>query len=153
MNLGKWLLSAAVITVSACGAPTGGGGFTAADIKAGVPSGTLGDKSWTMTKAVVTRDSQLNVTLYADSTVADCGTGSAVNTVFWFQPEEAGERELGFGSNSQTITFYDGETNYVFVDGLINVSVLTGNAITIGLVAKTTKGNSINGTFSTTICP
>jgi len=153
MNLGKWLWSAVVITISACGAPTGSGGLTTADIKSGLPTGLLGGKSWTMAKAVVTRDTKLSVTLYADSTVADCANGDPTNTVFWSQPEAAGERELSIGSNSQTITFYDGDTNYIAIDGVINVTTLNGDNITIGLVAKANKDNTLNGTFSSTICP
>ena len=127
-------------------------------IKASAPAGTLGGQPWTFGKAVVKKGSDLSVTMYADPTVDDCTTtASSTNTVFWSQPATTGERKLKFSltdiSNSQTVTYYDGNTNYILTEGLIDISVLTDATATIGLVATDGNNNEVNGTFTTAICP
>lgn len=142
-------LFASLLALSACGP-------SAASIKDTPPAGTFNGKSWTYAKSAVFIDgNELDVKLFSDSTVADCDKfASTNNAVFWSQPKAEGERKLklAFDGTGQTVTFYDGDTNYILTDGVIEVSALSDTSVTIGLNAGDGK-NSVNGTFTASICP
>lgn len=145
----KKLLFASLLALCACGP-------SAASIKDTPPAGTFNGTSWTYAKSVVTVSGDtLKVNLYSDSAVADCDEfASSVNSVFWSQPKAEGERKLklAFDGTGQTVTFYDGDTNYILTDGVIEVSALSDTSVTIGINAGDSK-NSVNGTFTASICP
>jgi hypothetical protein len=143
-----FLIPTLAIVASAC----------APGIKASAPAGKLGGQDWNFGKAVVTKSDKLSITMYADPTVDDCTTtASSKNTVFWSMPAATGERKLKLSftdlNGSQTVTYYDGTTNYILSEGLIDVVTLTDTLATIGLVASDTNNNEINGTFTAAICP
>jgi hypothetical protein len=130
------------------------------------PAGKIGGTSWTMQKAVVTKNSAgdtLSIDLYGE-TVADCASsapsGSTVPRIFWSEPAANGTKQLKFDlfdlSGSQTVTFYTptGSNNNIITNGRLEVSNLSATSVTIGMLAKGSDSNdNINGTFTTNICP
>jgi hypothetical protein len=129
------------------------------------PAGKIKGASWSMTKAVVRKDSagRLDVNLFAES-VADCGSapsGSTTPRVFWGMPAMTGTRPLKFNlfdlgnPATQTVTFFvpSGNENIIITEGRLEVSALTESSVTIGILAKSESDNALNGTFTTTLCP
>ncbi len=148
MNPRQAVLCSLIPLLAACGGVD--------SIKKEAPSGTLGGKSWSLGKAVVFKSgSDLDINLYPDSSIEDCGYGENADSVFWGMPAEEGARTLKLDlfdlAGSQTVTYYDGSTNYILTDGVVNVAELTGTEVTIGINA-TDSDNTINGTFTTTLC-
>ncbi len=145
----KKLLLVSIVALCACGP-------AAVDIKDTAPAGKINGVTWTYAKAAVfASGDDLDITLYSDSTVADCDKfASSLNTVFWTQPKKEGTThlKLAFDGTGQTVTAYDGDTNYILTDGVIEISALSATSVTIGINASSEK-TDVNGTVTAAICP
>ena len=156
------LVPAALLFAAACG--TSGGGFSASDIKASAPAGTINNMPWTLSKATIKNDgTNLSVNLFADTSVADCAdfqdSSSTVPYVLFTMPAQMGERPLQLSlsdfndPNNQTVTFVTPPSNNnIATDGIINVTALSSSSVTLGLVAEAGQ-DQVNGTVTTQICP
>lgn len=144
----KKLLFTALLALSACGP-------AAESIKDSAPTGTFNGKSWTYAKSVVYVDGDdLDVNLYSDASIEDCDKfASSKDAIFWSQKKKEGETrlKLAFDGTGQTVTFYDGDTNYILTEGLIKISALSDTSVTIGLVAGN-GDDAVNGTVTASIC-
>ena len=139
----------------ACG---GGDDYSASDIKDQIPQGRLDGASWSMVSAVVEEDpfdpNELSVDLYAEQVDA-CGFGTGEKIMFSV-PRAVGEYPLKFefGSDNQTVTFYvPPGSNTIASDGIIVIESIDGTTITMGLVAHYDDNFTVNGRFTTEICP
>jgi hypothetical protein len=161
-NAVRAVLAATAIFAAACG---GGSGSSSADIVSTTPSGTFDGKSWTMSKATITRDGdELTVHMFADPNVADCDAfqsqDSTTGYLLFSVPAKVGVRPLQLSlsdlsnPDNQTVTFVTPPSNNdISTDGVINVSALSDTSVTLGVLARTASGNEINGTVTTDLCP
>lgn len=150
-------LGLAAIVGAGCGSDSANS-FTAADISASTPSGTIGGAPWTQTRAVVEVDSfdstKLSVSLY-NGTVAECDRfASSYPEVIFSVPNAVGEYPLhfDFSSSSQTATFVPSAgQNNIASEGLIVITAVSATSVTMGVVFDA-GADSINGTFTTNLC-
>ncbi len=164
LNLSKFrtnlkpLMFASALVMAACGGDSEGGSYTATDIKASNPTGNIGGAPWTMAAALVRREgTKLSIDLSGSSSTETCPflLGGSTPGVLVTVPEVAGEHPLFFKSftEAQTLTmFVPPSQNFISTTGLIVLSNLTATSVTVGLVADA-DSNSVNGTFTATICP
>ncbi len=130
------------------------------EIHSGTPTGTIGGQSWTMTQANVTSDgTTLTVNLYGDPGLSTCPSPASPTTgsILFSVPAKVAATELSLsltgGSNSQTVTFVTPPANNdIATDGIIDVSAVSSTSVTIGLLANGSSGDTVNGTFTSTIC-
>ena len=150
----------ALSSTVACGGDDGGGGgdYSAADIEAAAPSGTIEGTAWTMAAALVRLedDGELSVELSGTEQTEACPfllEGDSPGVLFSVAGA-AGEYPLHFTSftDAQTVTmFVPPAQNFIATSGMIVVSNLTATEVTIGLVADADT-SVVNGTFTTTLC-
>jgi hypothetical protein len=146
-------------TLAACGGDEGGS-FTAADIVNQNPQGSMEGSAWSMASALVRVDSfdaeELSVSLHSTAPTEACPFIGPEGPVVLFRlPRMQGEYPLSFdfSSDSRTITFSPSAgQNIIASDGVIVVEALSDTEVTIGLVAEA-GASSINGKFTTMICP
>ncbi|MEO0603185.1 MAG: hypothetical protein AAF211_17230 [Myxococcota bacterium] len=151
------LVPVAILAV-ACG--DGGGSFTVDDIESGLVSGFINGAAWEMVEAVVTQDTfdadQLSIEVFAED-VKDCdpfATSTSPSLLFSID-NSTGEYPLNFSfsEGGQTITLVTPPAgNNIATEGIIDL-VVNGDSIDVGLVASIDDDNTVNGSFSATVCP
>ncbi|MEM6930653.1 MAG: hypothetical protein AAF602_27215 [Myxococcota bacterium] len=146
------------VLVVACGGD--GGGFTVDDIESGLVSGFINGEAWEMIEAVVTEDAfdanQLSIEVFAED-VKDCDPFATSKSPFLLFSIDGmtGEYPLNFSfsEGGQTITLVTPPAdNNIATEGIIDL-VVNGDSIDVGLVASIDDDNTVNGSFSATVCP
>jgi hypothetical protein len=158
VSLASLLLVALPLATSGCSSDTGGS-FSASDIVAQTPSGSMEGASWVMADAVVRVDSfdteELSVTLTSEAMEEECPFGlGGGSSILFSVPRMPGEYPLNFSfsAGGQTITFSPGPgENIIASDGVIVVESVSDTEVSIGLVAEA-GDSSINGKFTATLC-
>ena len=126
-------------------------------------SGTVVNTSWTLKTGRVTKPTSstgyYSVTMINDNLSDACSstyTGTSSNPKIMFSRDndsmEVGETELGWGTGKGTITFYDGDTNYISTTGKISIDTHTTTAVTGKMYAEMGSHSKINGTFTLSRC-
>lgn len=97
-----------------------------------------------------------SIDLYAgDPSGGDvCATGAFSHIddyVMFSVPKEVGVYDLGL-SQGQTVTIYAGGTNYICVEGAVEIVSVTDTEIVGKLNAKSDNDNYVNGNFTVTLC-
>jgi len=122
--------------------------------------GTIAGSSWTFAAGVAEispfDETELAFDLYhieAAGTPCDFGAFSATQIVILFSvPNEVGLYNLGL---DQSVTIYDGTTNYIVTTGkleILTIDTTTNMQVTGRLVAEYDSSYTVNGNFSVTYC-
>ena len=141
-------------------------GFTTMpDYETTTLSGTIAGTAWTFYKGQVkvpTSSSGLYWYRWTSDNISNaCSstyTGTSSNPFILDSSVDApavGEEELCFasGCSTNTVTFYDGSTNYIIYTGKIKIDNVTTTEVTGKMYAKgSDSDNEINGTFTLSRC-
>ena len=119
-------------------------------------TGKIGGTAWMVVSGKVSAGfdaGTLSYTLY-DTYVPDiCNTFyfSSRSVVLFSLPEATGSYSLGLSSN--TVTLYDGSTNYIVTSGSVEIDTLTAGQAAGSMDATYDSNNSVSGEFALTRCP
>ena len=138
--------------LSACGGGGGGLSFSTATL-----SGKIGGVAWTFADGAVTTNplhsDQYSFTLYGASQDDPCAVRSDVDLVLVTSPKTVGTHEFGLDTYSATL-FDTPSTNLIVSDGDNGVEIVSveGALVTARLKATYDSNNSVEGTFTATVC-
>jgi len=119
-------------------------------------TGKIGGEPWMAVSGKVSAGfdaGTLSYTLY-DTYVPDICNNfffSSRGTVLFSLPEATGNYSLGLSSN--TVTLYDGTTNYIVTSGEVDLNNLTTSLAEGSVDATYNSSNSVTGEFHLTRCP
>ena len=161
------LIGFAALIIVACSSsseetPTSTSSTSLPDYETTTLSGTIVNTSWTFEtgRATVpyTSTGSYSVSMINDNLSDACSStysGTSSNPKVSFSSSDnltVGETELGWGTGYGTVTFYDGDTNYISTTGKISIDTHTTTAVTGKMYAKFGSHSEINGTFSLSRC-
>jgi hypothetical protein len=127
---------------------------TSTDIDPTPLAGTISGSTWLFqngnTDAFLSEGSTDFFATFYESSFTPCGSEPSGPHVIVSIPKVAGDYSMDFSRN---MTFVDGDTNLVAVDGRIVVDSVTATQVTGGLHGTYDSENEVNGQFSITVCP
>ncbi len=122
-------------------------------------SGKINGVDWTFESGItddfLSDEEEFFVALFGEVVDDACNFGfSDGSEILVGVPTEVGEYNVSL-SQSGTFVYDDGDTpmNLVATDGLIRVDEITDTELTGGLALEVDEDNTVNGTFTVTICP
>jgi hypothetical protein len=121
-------------------------------------TGSFGGMPWTIaameTDSFFSDETSFSATAYAEAVTACEGTFAESPQLLTQLPRTPGDHPLGI-EHELTVTFYFPATseNLIATEGHIRIDTVTETQITGGLQAQFDAANTLNGTFTATICP
>lgn len=154
----KFLTSALLAALLVgCGSKDEGDDASSTELSTGVLSGTVGGMPWTLatmeTDSFLSDETSFGANAYAEAVTACSGAFADTPQLLTQLPRTAGEYPLSL--SGPTVTFYLPSTsdNLIATAGVIRIDAVTDTQVTGALQAEFDAANSVNGTFTATICP